>query len=76
MIKGTLEANETEREQWEEKFINLIGYVVDKDNKMPIFTPDHKFISQDTSHLTQAGAKYYAWILEEDKEFILNKIID
>jgi peptidoglycan/LPS O-acetylase OafA/YrhL len=75
MIKGTLDLNNSLKTQWENNFIDLIGYVIDENNKMPVFTPDHRFISQDCSHLVQAGAQYYSVLIENDENFILNKIL-
>ena len=34
-----------------------------------VFTPDKKYISQDCRHLTKAGAKWYASVLDFDKIF-------
>ncbi|MDR0832726.1 MAG: acyltransferase [Candidatus Symbiothrix sp.] len=73
MVHGTLELNNTLKAQWGNAYVDLIGYIVDANNEMPVFTPEHKFISQDNKHLTKAGAQYYARLLEKDKKFILNK---
>jgi hypothetical protein len=75
MIKGIVDRNNNLEKQWGDKFIDLIAYVVDKEGKVPVFTPDHRFISQDCSHLTQDGARYFASLIENDYNFILNKII-
>jgi peptidoglycan/LPS O-acetylase OafA/YrhL len=74
MQKGVLELNTTLKNQWKDKYIDMIAYVVDGNNKVPVFTPDKKFISQDCFHLVKAGAKYYAVLIENDPDFILNKI--
>lgn len=59
MEKGYLEQNETLKKTWKEKYIDLIEPLLIH-NKMPVFTNDCKFISQDCRHLTKAGAKYYS----------------
>ena len=59
-----LEQNDLLREAYKENFIDLIGILQKNDGTIPIFTPDGKFISQDCTHLTQAGAQYYASILD------------
>lgn len=45
---------------WENRLIDLMSYVTDEKGLVKVFTDDKKFISQDTLHLTQAGAKYFA----------------
>jgi peptidoglycan/LPS O-acetylase OafA/YrhL len=75
MIKGILEQNNKLKKQWGNKFIDLIGYIADNNADMPVFTPNHRFISQDCNHLTEDGAKYFASIIENDNNFILNKFI-
>jgi hypothetical protein len=74
--KKEVALNNQLREQWGNKFIDIIGYIIDGNNTVPIFTPDKRFISQDCTHLTKSGAEYFAKLLEEDKEFILNKLIN
>jgi len=75
MKEGIRSLNNHLKEQWGKNFVDLIGYVVDSDNTVPVFTHDRKFISQDCLHLTKAGAQYFAKLLENDKEFILNRYV-
>jgi hypothetical protein len=35
------------------------------DGRVPVFSPDRKFISQDREHLTVAGARYLAVLLKD-----------
>jgi peptidoglycan/LPS O-acetylase OafA/YrhL len=63
MDKGYFEKNELLKKQWGLKYIDLIGMVIDKERKMPVFTPGCKFISQDAHHLTTNGAVYFAGLL-------------
>ena len=49
--------------------LDMMLPVMIDDKHVKVFTDDGKFISQDCRHLTQAGAQYYAKILELDKLF-------
>jgi len=46
--------------------------IVNEDNQVLVFTPNGKFISPDTAHLTEEGAKFYADILKEELRNILS----
>ena len=70
-----LEENNIYRKEWGDKFINLIDLVIDEEKKVPVFTNECKFISQDCLHLTKPGAKYFSTLLENDEDFIINKYI-
>lgn len=48
--------------------IDMIEPVI-ADEKVMVFTDDHYYISQDCSHLTKNGAKYYAEKLDLGKFF-------
>ncbi len=61
------ELNEEWRDQWGENYIDFMTPVMEKDNRIRVFTPDHKFISQDCRHLTPYGAKWYAHVLSIEK---------
>jgi len=41
-----------------EYFVNLLVLISDGDGRVPVFTEDNKFISQDREHLTKDGAKF------------------
>lgn len=41
-------------------YIDMMGLIQHSDGKVPVFTPNGKFFSFDGSHLSQAGAIYYA----------------
>lgn len=62
-----IELNREWREQWGANYIDFMTPVLEKDNRIRIFTPDHKFISQDCRHLTPFGAKWYASVLNLEK---------
>lgn len=58
------------KETWrEENYIDFIKYSTASDGKIRVFTDDGKFISQDTRHLTQDGAKWFASVIDFDAIF-------
>lgn len=56
-------------ESWGDHYINLMEMSMDGNGQVKIFTPDSMFMSQDCRHLTQAGAKYMASLINFDKIF-------
>jgi peptidoglycan/LPS O-acetylase OafA/YrhL len=66
-----LEINRDLKAQWGDKYIDLIGMVIDEEGKVPVFTDSCMFISQDTRHLTRAGAIYFARLLDNSRSFTL-----
>jgi peptidoglycan/LPS O-acetylase OafA/YrhL len=40
-------------------YLDVLAAMADAEGRVPVFTPEHKFISQDRAHLTTAGA---AWL--------------
>jgi hypothetical protein len=63
---GVLESNLNLKKEWGEKYIDLISLVADSKGKVLVFSPDGKFLSQDTVHLTKFGAIYFAGLLESN----------
>ena len=59
-----IEQNIMEKERYGAHYIDLISPVQNADGKVRVFTDDNRYISQDCTHLTQAGAQYYARILD------------
>lgn len=45
--------------KYKERFIDLIGMVINEKNQVRVFTPDHHFMSADCSHLSKGGALFY-----------------
>ena len=62
------------KRDWGSRYIDYIGKVIDKNHTVPIFTPSHKFISQDTVHFTKAGAQYFAYLFEQDLKHIFSEV--
>ena len=54
---------ELEKRIWT-NYIDFIAPVLHENGEISVFTDDNKYISQDTRHLTKAGAQYYARILD------------
>ncbi|MEN2785431.1 acyltransferase family protein [Sphingomonas qilianensis] len=44
-------------------FVNILKLIADRTGRVPVFTPDRRLISQDTHHLTRAGARYIGGIV-------------
>jgi peptidoglycan/LPS O-acetylase OafA/YrhL len=44
-------------------YVDVMGLLGDKAGRLPIFTPDHKFISEDRNHVTKAGAAYIGQLI-------------
>lgn len=66
MRKGSRAIDEKLQEEWEPKYVSLIQPISNENGKIRIFTNQGQFISQDTYHLTKAGAQFYAKILADE----------
>ncbi|MCW5516906.1 acyltransferase family protein [Muriicola sp. Z0-33] len=73
MEDGYLQLNKQLKEDWQNRYIDLIALVIDKDLTVPVFTENCKFISQDTRHLTKSGAQFFANLIENKSDFVLNQ---
>lgn len=60
-----VESNNWLKNQWYNRYIDLIGLVANEKKEVPIFTPDCKFISQDCRHFTEFGAEYFGNLLDQ-----------
>lgn len=58
-----IDSYKKEKKEWKGQYIDMLKPVSDKNGAVRLFTPNHKFISQDCRHLTQEGAKYYASLI-------------
>jgi peptidoglycan/LPS O-acetylase OafA/YrhL len=70
MRDGTLEEDKLLQTEWGSNYISLISPLIDKEGKIRIFDDNGKFISQDTVHLTKAGAIFYSRILSKKIEML------
>ena len=48
-----------------EHYVDIIAMLADEQGRVPVFTPDRRFISQDRQHLTRDGARYVGQIIFE-----------
>jgi len=64
MEDGYDEMNERLRKKYSDIYIDMITMVQKQDGRMPVFSDDGRFISQDCRHLTKAGAQYYAKLMD------------
>lgn len=63
------EKNREWSEKWGNHYIDFLKLAQTDENNIRVFTDDHKYISQDCYHLTQAGAKWYAKQIDFSKIF-------
>ena len=55
--------NDLLKEEWEGCYVDLLGLVSQQDGSVTVYTPNHHFITYDGGHLTPAGTRYYATLL-------------
>lgn len=55
------------RELYGERYLDLIGLLMDEENKVPVFTPDNHYISQDCEHFSKGGAVYFSQLINWGK---------
>lgn len=67
MQKGFLELNTNLKNELGDKYIDLIGMILNDEKTVPVFTSECKFISSDGRHLTKFGARYFSEILRCEK---------
>lgn len=67
MEEGYEERNDSMKLKYGGRYLDLIGLVIDENHTVPVFTPDHKFISQDCRHFSMGGAKWFAMLIDWDK---------
>jgi len=51
------------KEEWKDKYVDLLSLTLHPDSTVPVFTPDHLFITYDGKHLTLSGASYYSGLM-------------
>jgi peptidoglycan/LPS O-acetylase OafA/YrhL len=67
MEPGYFERNESMKAHYGNRYLDLIGLVIDENRTMPVFTPDNKFISQDCRHFSKGGAQWFAKMIKWDR---------
>ena len=51
------------KEEWQDKYVDFLSLTLHSDSTVPVFTPDHKYITYDGRHLTPSGTRYYSRLL-------------
>lgn len=67
METGYEETNTKLRALYGERYLDLIGLVMDDKGTMPVFTPDHHFVSQDCRHFSKGGAVWFSQMINWGK---------
>ena len=65
--KEYADLNEQWSRKWGDHYINLYEMALLDNGETRIFTPDHRYMSQDCEHLTQAGAQFFAQRIDFSK---------
>jgi len=71
---SVLAKNEASKQVWGNQYVDLIAPVLVRPGEVLVFTPEGKFISPDTGHLTAAGAALYAERLGDTLHRILTSV--
>ena len=61
--------NKEEQQIFKDHYIDLMSLIVLKNGRYPVFTPDHKFYSHDCIHVTEAGARNFAKLINVKRFF-------
>ena len=67
MEEGYLQTNMHLKDLYASRYLDLIGLVIDENSTMPVFSPEHKFISQDCRHFSKGGAEYFSKLIDWNK---------
>ncbi|MEE9337611.1 MAG: acyltransferase [Methylococcaceae bacterium] len=62
----SISANLIEKEIWGENYVDIISLLSNESGAVRLFTPQGKFISFDTEHITRSGAEYLGSIVFEN----------
>lgn len=61
------ERNEKMESLYGDRYLDLIGLVIDENGTMPVFTPDHHYVSQDCRHFSKGGAIWFSQLIDWSK---------
>ncbi len=65
--KKMVEKNNYFRTLYGDRFLDLLSMVIDDEGKVPVFSPDHHYISQDCKHFSKGGALFFGELVDWDK---------
>jgi peptidoglycan/LPS O-acetylase OafA/YrhL len=68
---GVLAINKKMKSEWGINYVDMLSPVSNEKSEVRVFTPNGKFISQDTEHLTKSGAIYYSQLLDKTIRMIM-----
>ena len=55
-----IDMNEQMKREWKDKYVDLLDISIVGEDRVVVFSQDHKFMSQDTRHLSKGGAEFFA----------------
>lgn len=55
------------KEEWQDKYVDLLSLTLHPDSTIPVFTPDHHFITYDGMHLTPSGTRFYSELMNKNR---------
>lgn len=61
--------NDQMKREWKDKYIDLLDMSLVGEDRVVVFSQDHKFMSQDTRHLSKGGAEFFANKIDFGKIF-------
>lgn len=56
--------NNSFKSQFGDRYLDLMSLVLDENGTVPVFTPDHHYISQDCRHFSKGGAVYFSELID------------
>ena len=59
-----LAKNNRQHMLYDERYLDLLSMIIDDDGTVPVFTPDHHYISQDCEHFSKGGAIWYSQLID------------
>lgn len=74
LSKEASDRNLEQKRVWGDRYIDVVSYFIDLSGRVPVFTDDCRFISQDCRHFTSAGAQYLARLMEKDPNSIISQM--
>ncbi len=69
MEEGFYEKNESMKKLYGNQYLDLIGLVIDEKGTMPVFTPNHYYVSQDCRHFSKGGAIWFSRLIDWSRFF-------
>lgn len=63
VLPNVIDENSAAKEAFGDRYVDLLSMITDSDGRVAVFTADGELISQDTRHVSRAGADFLAEIL-------------